>query len=65
LQVSDTAHRIKGASRTIGASALGEVSACIEAAARAGDWASVIGNLDAFRREVARLNAFLAAARAD
>lgn len=62
LQVTHAAHRIKGASKTIGASALGEVCALIEADARSSDWASVIGNLDAFRREVARLNAYLSAA---
>jgi signal transduction histidine kinase/DNA-binding response OmpR family regulator len=62
LQVTDAAHRIKGASKTIGARALAEVCARIEAAARSNDWPSVIGNLDAFRREAARLNAYLAAA---
>jgi signal transduction histidine kinase/CheY-like chemotaxis protein/HPt (histidine-containing phosphotransfer) domain-containing protein len=62
LQVTDAAHRIKGASKTIGASALAQVCMRIEAAARSNDWTSVIGNLDAFRREAARLNAYLAAA---
>jgi CheY-like chemotaxis protein len=62
LQVTDAAHRIKGASKTIGASALAEVCARIEAAARSNDWGPVIGNLDAFRREAARLSAYLAAA---
>jgi CheY-like chemotaxis protein/HPt (histidine-containing phosphotransfer) domain-containing protein len=62
LRVSDAAHRIKGASKTIGASALAEVCSRIEAAARSNDWALVIGDLDAFRREAARLNAYLAAA---
>jgi signal transduction histidine kinase/CheY-like chemotaxis protein/HPt (histidine-containing phosphotransfer) domain-containing protein len=61
LQVTDAAHRIKGASKTIGASALAQVCMRIEAAARSNDWTSVIGNLDAFRREAARLNAYLAA----
>ena len=64
LQVTDAAHRIKGASKTIGAGALGEVCARVEAAARSNDWAAVIGDLDAFRREVARLNAYLATANA-
>jgi CheY-like chemotaxis protein/HPt (histidine-containing phosphotransfer) domain-containing protein len=64
LQVTDAAHRIRGASKTIGAAALAEVCARIEGSARANDWASVIGSLDAFRREAARLNAYLVAANA-
>jgi hypothetical protein len=36
------------------------VSGSIEAAARASDWAAVIGLQAAFRREVARLKAHLA-----
>jgi HPt (histidine-containing phosphotransfer) domain-containing protein len=62
LQATHAAHRIKGASKTIGASALGEVCGRIEAGARSNDWSAVMGDLDAFRREVARLNAFLASA---
>jgi signal transduction histidine kinase/HPt (histidine-containing phosphotransfer) domain-containing protein/ActR/RegA family two-component response regulator len=61
-QVADAVHRIKGATKTIGAYALGDVCSRVEAAALANDWAAVIGCLDAFRREVARLNAYLAAA---
>ena len=53
------AHRIKGASATVGALALAEVSERIEAAARDGDWERVVGEREAFHRELARLSAYL------
>jgi CheY-like chemotaxis protein len=61
-QATHAAHRINGASKTIGAAALGEVVERIEGAARREDWASIVGSVEAFRREVARLNAYLARA---
>lgn len=54
----------QGAGRTIGAAALAEVCERIEAAAHAGDWAAGIASLEAFRGEVARLNAYLSTASA-
>ena len=56
------AHRMKGASRTIGAHALAEACARLEEAARANDWATVTATLDPFRREMARLEDYLGAA---
>jgi signal transduction histidine kinase/CheY-like chemotaxis protein/HPt (histidine-containing phosphotransfer) domain-containing protein len=53
------AHRIKGASRAIGALALVEVCSRLEAAARIGDRATIAANEDAFHREAARLNEYL------
>ena len=55
------AHRIKGASATVGALALAEVAARIEAAASDGDWERVVGEREAFHRELARLSAYLIA----
>jgi HPt (histidine-containing phosphotransfer) domain-containing protein len=52
-------HRIKGASRTIGAISLADVCERIERAARANDWNTVSSNREAFRRELERLNAWL------
>jgi signal transduction histidine kinase/CheY-like chemotaxis protein/HPt (histidine-containing phosphotransfer) domain-containing protein len=57
--VIQLAHRIKGASSTIGALALGEVSGRLETAARAKDWATVVACQDVFHREAARLNGYL------
>ena len=58
--VIDLAHRIKGATRTIGAKPLADVCARMEAAARTGDWESVAANEASFHREAARLNAHFA-----
>jgi signal transduction histidine kinase/DNA-binding response OmpR family regulator len=55
------AHRIKGASATVGALSLAEVADRIEAAARDGDWERVLGEREAFHRELARLSAYLVA----
>jgi HPt (histidine-containing phosphotransfer) domain-containing protein len=55
------AHRIKGASATVGALALAEVASRIEAAARDGDWERVMGEREAFHRELSRLSAYLIA----
>jgi len=58
--VTQAAHRIKGASRSLGARPLAEVCQRMEVAARSRDWTAIIANRDAFRREVGRLNAYLA-----
>ncbi len=55
------AHRIKGASATVGALSLASVADRIEAAARDGDWERVMGEREAFHRELARLSAYLVA----
>jgi CheY-like chemotaxis protein/HPt (histidine-containing phosphotransfer) domain-containing protein len=55
------AHRIKGASATVGALALAGVADRIEAAARDGDWEKVVGEREAFHRELSRLSAYLVA----
>ena len=52
------AHRIKGASRTLGAMPLGEVSAAIEQCARDADLAGVQAQLPRLRAELARLEAW-------
>ena len=59
-RVLQAAHRIKGASRSVGATPLAEAGERIEAAARANDWNAVASNQDAFHREAARLDAHLA-----
>jgi HPt (histidine-containing phosphotransfer) domain-containing protein len=53
------AHRMKGATHSIGANAVAEVCGRLEAAARAGDWEAVSSNEEAFRREARRLDAYL------
>jgi signal transduction histidine kinase/DNA-binding NarL/FixJ family response regulator len=57
-------HRIKGASRTIGA--LGLAGACEQAerSARGGDWSGVDAGMAAFERELERLEAWIASSRA-
>jgi len=58
--VTHASHRIKGASRTVGATMLAEVCERIERAGRANDWGTIAANRDAFDRELDRLNAWLA-----
>jgi signal transduction histidine kinase/DNA-binding response OmpR family regulator len=58
--VAQASHRIKGASRTIGAMGLAAASERVERASRANDWAGVDSNMDAFRREFDRLDAHIA-----
>jgi len=55
------AHRIKGASATVGALSLAGVADRIEAAARDGDWERVMAEREAFHRELSRLSAYLVA----
>jgi len=57
--VTQAAHRIKGASRSLGARPLAEVCQRMEVAARSRDWTAIIANRDAFQREVGRLNTYL------
>jgi CheY-like chemotaxis protein len=52
-------HRIKGASKTLGATALSEACERIEAGCRTGDWAAAQSGMRAFERELARLDAFI------
>jgi len=58
-QATRASHRIKGASRTIGAKTLAEVCERIERAGRANDWAAVASNREAFENELERLSAWL------
>jgi two-component system, NarL family, sensor histidine kinase EvgS len=63
-EVAHASHRIKGASNTIGAMALAAVSERLERASGANDWPGVDSNMEAFRREFARLDAHIAAIEA-
>jgi signal transduction histidine kinase/CheY-like chemotaxis protein/HPt (histidine-containing phosphotransfer) domain-containing protein len=58
-QITRVAHRMKGASGMIGALPLAAICHRIEVASRAGDSASVAAEAAPFRREFARLTAFL------
>jgi HPt (histidine-containing phosphotransfer) domain-containing protein len=60
--VAQAAHRIKGASRTIGAMRLAAACGRVEDAAREADWDEVARALDPFRAELAALDAFIASA---
>ncbi|HET9643251.1 MAG TPA: ATP-binding protein [Burkholderiaceae bacterium] len=53
------AHRIKGASQTMGAQALAEVCDRIETAGRLPDWTHVGEQMSEFESELQRLNAYL------
>lgn len=57
--VMHAAHRIKGASRMVGATPMAEVAERIEMAARKGDWDTLRANRTAFEQELARLVAEL------
>jgi HPt (histidine-containing phosphotransfer) domain-containing protein len=63
-EVVAACHRIKGASKTIGA--LGLAGACEQAelSARAGDWSGVDAGMAAFERELERLESWIASSRA-
>jgi signal transduction histidine kinase/DNA-binding response OmpR family regulator len=58
LEVTTASHRIKGASRMIGAMALAAVCERLERASRADDWPAVRANMGAFEHELERLNYF-------
>lgn len=57
-QVTHAAHRIKGASRTIGATGLATVCERLEHAARANDWGAIAAHMAAFHRELECVNAY-------
>jgi CheY-like chemotaxis protein len=50
--VAGAAHRIKGASRAVGALGLAETCEKVESAARAADWTAVQASLKSFEREL-------------
>jgi CheY-like chemotaxis protein/two-component sensor histidine kinase len=56
--VATASHRIKGASRMIGATALAGVCEHLERASSVSDWESVAANMDVFGHELERLNAY-------
>ncbi len=58
-QVTHASHRIKGASKTVGATALADVCERLERACRANDWGTVALQMDSFLEEVARLDEFI------
>jgi HPt (histidine-containing phosphotransfer) domain-containing protein len=57
-QVTHGAHRIKGASRTIGATGLAAVCEHLEHAGRAHDWEAITVHMVAFQRELECVNAY-------
>jgi CheY-like chemotaxis protein/HPt (histidine-containing phosphotransfer) domain-containing protein len=59
--IARIAHRIRGATRSIGALALAQVCEAVEAAARMRDWSAIATQQAAFGREAARLNEHLRA----
>ncbi|HUW39219.1 MAG TPA: ATP-binding protein, partial [Rhodocyclaceae bacterium] len=58
-QVTRASHRIKGASRMVGAMALAAVCERIEHASRADEWQTIQASMGAFHEEWMRLNAYL------
>jgi two-component system, NarL family, sensor histidine kinase EvgS len=56
LDVTTASHRIKGASKMIGAMGLAAVCERLERASRADDWLTVRANMGAFELEMERLN---------
>ena len=59
LKVARASHRIKGASRMVGATRLASVCERIEHQSRANDWTAVGVSMESFRAEQSRLNAYL------
>jgi HPt (histidine-containing phosphotransfer) domain-containing protein len=57
-QVTRASHRIKGASKMIGAMGLASVCEHIEHASRANDWNTIKVYMGAFHQEWMRLNAY-------
>src|SRR5205085_4683098 len=55
--IAQTAHRVKGACRTIGAAALAEVCEHVEGAAKRADWQSVAADQRTLELEFERLDA--------
>jgi PAS domain S-box-containing protein len=58
LEVTTASHRIKGASKMIGAMGLAAVCERVERASRAGDWQAVRSNMGAFEHELERLHSY-------
>jgi two-component system, NarL family, sensor histidine kinase EvgS len=58
LEVTTASHRIKGASKMIGAMGLATVCERLERASRAEDWLAVRANMGAFENELERLNRY-------
>ncbi len=54
--ITRTAHRLKGASRVVGAELLARASERLERAGRSEDWADIERGIEIFRQERARLN---------
>jgi HPt (histidine-containing phosphotransfer) domain-containing protein len=59
-QMRRIAHRMKGASRTVGANPLGNACELLERAVRGGDWDRVLSTMSLVEGEIARLEAYLA-----
>lgn len=57
-QITRAAHRIKGASRMVGALRLADVCERLEAASRASDWDTIRAGMGTFQQEWARLNVY-------
>jgi two-component system, NarL family, sensor histidine kinase EvgS len=58
LEVTTASHRIKGASKMIGAMGLAAVCERLERASRSNDWPAIRANMGAFEHELQRLNHF-------
>jgi len=58
-EVTHASHRIKGASKTIGAMSLDAVCERLERAGRANDWPAIAANIDAFSEELDRINDYV------
>jgi signal transduction histidine kinase/FixJ family two-component response regulator len=58
-EVNHTSHRIKGASKTIGAMSLAAVCERLERASRANDLNTVTSNMEAFSEELDRVNTYV------
>jgi CheY-like chemotaxis protein/nitrogen-specific signal transduction histidine kinase/HPt (histidine-containing phosphotransfer) domain-containing protein len=58
-EVNHASHRIKGASKTIGAMSLAAVCERLERASRANDLHTVTANMDAFSEELDRVNTYV------
>lgn len=62
-QVASASERIKGASRTVGATALAAVCERLERASGTGDWKTIDTEMGTFRRELGRLNSYCESAQ--
>jgi HPt (histidine-containing phosphotransfer) domain-containing protein len=58
LEVTTASHRIKGASKMIGAMGLAAVCERLERAGRAEDWLAVRADMGVFENEMERLNRY-------